>query len=79
MIKTETITIGTRQLIRTYSDAGYKIQRDGIRYDEAVDPIDSGRIYSETDEMIASQDIPLPKEQEYLNHLKHFGVDTSES
>ena len=54
MIKTETITVGTRKLTRTYSDAGMKIERDGVRYDEAVDPIDSGRTYIETDEPIDS-------------------------
>lgn len=50
MIKTETITIGSRQLTRTYSDAGYLIERDGVRYSEAVDPVDSGRVYTETNE-----------------------------
>lgn len=39
-------------LIRTYSDAGMKIERGGIRYDEAIDPIDKNRIYTETDEPI---------------------------
>lgn len=52
MIQTETITIGTRKLTRTYSDAGMKIERDGIRYDEAVDPLNSGRSYTETDEPV---------------------------
>ena len=36
----------------TYSDSGYMIERDGIRYSEAVDPLDSGRLYTETDEPI---------------------------
>ena len=36
----------------TYSDAGNMIERDGVRYSEAVDPLDSGRIYTETDEPI---------------------------
>ena len=35
-----------------YSDSGYMIERDGVRYSEAVDPIDSGRVYTETDEPI---------------------------
>lgn len=39
-------------LNRTYSDSGYMIERDGVRYSEAVDPLDSGRIYTETDEPI---------------------------
>ena len=36
----------------TYSDSGYMIERDGVRYSEAVDPLDSGRLYTETDEQI---------------------------
>ena len=35
-----------------YSDSGFMIERDGVRYSEAVDPLDSGRIYIETDELI---------------------------
>ena len=30
-----------------YSDSGYMIERDGVRYSEAVDPLDSGRVYTE--------------------------------
>jgi len=50
MIRTET----KEGLVRTYSDAGYKIKQDGtgIVYDEAVDPVGSGRTYSETNETI---------------------------
>ena len=36
----------------TYSDSGYMIERDGMRYSEAIDPLDSGRLYTETDEPI---------------------------
>lgn len=53
MTKTETITINGRQLLRTWSDAGRMIERDGARYSEAVDPMDSGRTYTETDVPIA--------------------------
>ena len=52
MIQRELITIHGRQLVRTYSDAGYYIERGGARYAEAVDPVDSGRTYTETDEPI---------------------------
>ena len=47
MIKTEIIG----NLIKTYSDLGVKIH-GGVPesdYDEAYDPIDSGRTYTETD------------------------------
>lgn len=39
-------------LVRTYSDTNKMIERDGIRYSEAIDPEDSGRVYTETDEPI---------------------------
>ena len=35
-------------LNRTYSDLNYKIERDGILYDEAIDPKDANRVYHET-------------------------------
>lgn len=36
-------------LNRTYSDAGMMIERDGVRYSEAIDPAELGRVYTETD------------------------------
>lgn len=39
-------------LNRTYSDTGMKIERDGVRYDEAVDPSELNRQYTETEEVI---------------------------
>ena len=51
MIKIETITINGRTLVRTYSDANLMIRQDGTGniYSEAVDPVGSGRTYTETD------------------------------
>ena len=51
MIKTETITINGLALVRTYSDANRMIRQDstGNIYSEAVDPVGSGRTYTETD------------------------------
>lgn len=39
-------------LNRTYSDIGMMIERDGVRYSEAVDPAEFDRVYIETDEHI---------------------------
>lgn len=39
-------------LYRTYSSEGKFIERDGVKYEEAIDPEDSNRTYTETDEMI---------------------------
>lgn len=50
MIKTETVTINDREFRRTYSDEGYMIERDGVQYSEAIDPIGfEDRVYTETD------------------------------
>lgn len=57
MIKTEQITINGKAFIRTYSDQNVMIERDGAVYSEAIDPIGSGRTYTETD-------TPVPKEDD---------------
>ena len=62
----------------TYSDSGYMIERDGVRYSEAVDPLDSGRLYTETDEPI---DVGTKEEtgEDYKAALQILGVETEES
>ena len=55
MIKTEIITINGIQFQKTFSDANYLIERDGAKYSEAVDPIGVERVYTETNELIDSQ------------------------
>lgn len=55
MIKTELIMVDDRQLRRTWSDAGFMIERDGAVYSEAVDPLDSGRTYTETEAPIEQE------------------------
>lgn len=52
MIITEITTISGQNYVRTYSDQGMLIERDGVRYSDAVDPIGSGRVYTETNEPI---------------------------
>lgn len=47
-------------LNRTYSDKGVMIARDGVRYDEAIDPAELNRQYTETDMPVEK------KEEEYL-------------
>lgn len=53
-IKSEDITIGGRDFVRTYSDAGRLIERDGMKYSEAYDPAEfaAERVYTETDERV---------------------------
>ena len=39
-------------LNRTYSDIGMMIERDGVRYCEAIDPAELNRVYTEADEPV---------------------------
>ena len=57
----------------TYSDANMMIERDGVRYCEAVDPLNSGREYTETDEPIENSEIATA--EDYENALAEFGVE----
>ena len=68
-IRTEDIGGG---LTRTWSDAGMRIERDGVRYDEAIDPTDRGRTYTETDEQVQSEDVT---EADKDAALRRFGVE----
>lgn len=50
MIVTENMTINGRSFVKTYSDDRYMVERDGVRYTEAIDPAEFGRTYTETDD-----------------------------
>ena len=49
MIIQETYQINGIDFVRSYSDAEMMIEREGILYDEAHDPAEFNRTYTETD------------------------------
>jgi hypothetical protein len=51
MIITENFKVGERDFIRTCSDSGRYVVRDGVEYSEACDPAEFGRLYTEGDLM----------------------------
>lgn len=58
MIVVEMIEINGKKFKKTYSDEGFMIERDGIKYNEAIDPEQfTDRIYTETDIKIRELDI----------------------
>lgn len=64
-------------LNRTYSDAGFKIERDGVVYDEAIDPADLNRIYTETNEpreVVEGE----ATDADYQEALENLGVNFDE-
>jgi hypothetical protein len=72
MIKTENLTINGKAYVRTWSDIGMMIQRDGALYEEAIDPAELGRVYTETEQPIPDTEAT---EADYLEALERFGVN----
>ncbi len=73
MVQTETVTVGGIELVRTYSDTGHMIERqDGARFVEAIDPLNSGRTYTETDELI---DPPTDEDYAEAGRIMLGGVE----
>ena len=67
MIQREYLTVNGREFVRTWSDEGKFIARDGIFYEEAVDPAEYGRTYTETDADIeVSEETALAELMEVL-------------
>lgn len=67
MVKTEEVVFHGETFSKTYSDAGFKIERDGIQYDEAIDPLNSGRVYTETN---------VPVEEEPISDSEALSIIT---
>lgn len=67
MIVQEHFDVEGRDFIRTYSDAGRYVVRDGVEYSEACDPAEFGRVYTEG-ELMPPEDIAAQAE-EVLNIL----------
>lgn len=60
-------------LNRTYSDSGMMIERDGMRYSEAIDPAELNRQYVETDEPVEIMDEATAADYEAA--LREMGVE----
>lgn len=81
MVVTEKITENGRELMRTYSDAGRYVVRDGTAYVEAIDPPNMGRVYTEGDPIDPADIIEgIPSaddatEADFVAALGEFGVE----
>lgn len=82
MLVKENIEIGGRAFVKTYSDAGFYIERGGVRYSEAIDPANIPRTYTETDEPVDIDPTPEPETDltvaDTLGMLKELGVNTDD-
>lgn len=52
MVVKEIKEIDGKQYVYHYSNSGFYIERDGVRYSEAIDPLGSEKQYTETTELI---------------------------
>jgi hypothetical protein len=77
MVVTEKITLNGTEYIRNYSDCGFCIERDGVVYSEAIDPLGTDRVYTETNVPIES-DSEEATEADYQNALAEMGVNLNE-
>ena len=57
MIITENMTINGKMFVKTYSDNGFMVERDGVSYEVAIDPAEFGRQYIETAKPIDAEEI----------------------
>ncbi len=75
MLKTEIVTFNGKEYVRAWSDQNMMVERDGALYEEAIDPIDSGRAYTETDQPIVHEgEAEEAEEADYIVALERFGV-----
>ena len=58
MIKTDPVTINNKEYVKSYSDTGMRIERNGRRFSSALDPVGSDRQYIETDKPIPTSKPP---------------------
>ncbi len=71
MIKTEEYMVRSDGvvLVRTYSTTHKYIERDGIQYEEAIDPENMGRVYIETDIQIPEREMSEDEMRDILHIL----------
>jgi hypothetical protein len=72
MIITEHLDINGKDFIKTYSDKGMMVEREGVRYSEAIDPMEFNRVYTETDEPIDNAEAT---DEDYQSALTDLGVN----
>lgn len=74
----ENITLNNKEYVKNYSDVGYLIERDGVQYAEAIDPIEYAeeRVYTETDIPVDGTDEATI--EDYQDALARLEVDLNE-
>ena len=79
MVKSEVIEINGTQYRTTYSDSGYYIERDGMRFSEAIDVIGADFVYTETDVKIKNDTEQNANIENRLTAVEQFEELTAEA
>ena len=79
MVKSEVIEINGTQYRTTYSDSGYYIERDGMRFSEAIDVIGADFVYTETDVKIEDDTEQNANIENRLTAVEQFEELTAEA
>lgn len=69
MIISEACTIRGHEFIHTYSDRNMMIERNGVKYAEAYDPLGTDRVYRETFEPIRNDQEEFESENESKDRI----------
>lgn len=77
MVKIDIIDINGTQYRRTYSDSGYYIERDGMRFSEAIDFLGADFVYTETN--IKIEDEPNMTIEDRLTAVEQSAEVTAEA
>lgn len=79
MVKSEIIEINGTQYRTTHSDSGYYIERDGMRFSEAIDVIGADFVYTETDVKIKNDTEQNANIENRLTAVEQFEELTAEA
>lgn len=79
MVKSEVIEINGTQYRKTYSDSGYYIERDGMRFSEAVDFIGADFVYTETNIKIVDEESCEQSIEDRLTAVEQSAEVTAEA
>lgn len=73
MIITDKVVINGKEFIRNYSSLGFLIERDGVKYEEAVDLPENNYVYIETTEYLNGNEEATV--EDYQKVLQRMGVE----
>lgn len=79
MVKSEVIEINGTQYRKTYSDSGYYIERDGMKFSEAIDFLGADFVYTETNTKMEEDTVNTENIENRLTAVEQSAEVTAEA